>query len=735
MIYAGVIELAEDDMVFVRANTKLAGFYARTPEEMIGASHRQLCYDDASRIYWLEQYRSCLADQRPRNMEFTMAVSGQIRWYYTTLSPITGESVGRPRFAFVTIDITERKRSEEVLRLSEERFRLASQAVPGIVYDWDIVNHQVFRSEGIEQVIGFRADEIPVDNEWWQKRIHPDDYEDQIHFLETVFAGEEDTYETEYRVQHKDGHWVHILDRSFIVRDETGKAVRMIGSSNDISSRKRYEATLLEAQKREQNKVQELEAMLDATPAFVWISHDPESRMMTGNRAAYEAVRMRVGENISKSAPPGQGPSHFIAMKNGVEIPTEELPVQMAASKGIVVRDYEFDLVFNNGEVVHVMGNAQPLFDEDGRSRGAVSAFIDITERKRVEDALRKSEEHFALTLENTSIFLFNQDADLRYTWRHNPVPIFEGEDTIGKTDADLYDAEEAAALILLKRQVLETGQRLRREVELHLDEERHVFDLILGPLKDERGRVTGITGAATDITQMRNLEKQQFEHKTQIEVQRRLQEYRERERREIARDIHDGPIQTLMSALINIQLTKEVIDNAAIQLDLESVSATVRSAVAELRDVVNQLRPPALIRFGLARSIAIHAEDYREKHPDCTIELDLPPVDIQLPEDIILTLFRIYQEALNNVARHAQAGQMSVRYALEPDQVVLEIKDDGVGFNVPEDLLLQTHLGHYGLAGMRERAEAIGGAFYIDSQPGRGATLRAVVPRPSKSQ
>jgi signal transduction histidine kinase len=353
---------------------------------------------------------------------------------------------------------------------------------------------------------------------------------------------------------------------------------------------------------------------LDATPAFVWIAHDRESRIMTGNKHAYEAVRMQPGQNISRSAPPGEGPTHFVAMQNGQEIPTEELPVQMAASKGIVVRDYEFDLVFTNGEVVSVMGNAQPLFDEEGNPRGAVSAFIDITERKRIEKAYRESVQ-------------------------------------------------------------------------------------------------------------------QQAEHKMQIEVQRRLQEYRERERREIARDIHDGPIQTLMSVLIDLQLTKEMIGSSALQLELESTSATVRTAVHELRDVVNQLRPPALIRFGLARSISLHAEDFREKHPGYEIELDLPHKDSEMGEALILTLFRIYQEALNNVVRHAHAGHLRVRYAIENDQAVLEIQDDGKGFSVPKDLLQQTQLGHYGLAGMKERAETVGGEFAVQSKPGAGTTVIVRVP------
>jgi PAS domain S-box-containing protein len=628
-----------------------------------------------------------------------------------------------------THDITTQKMAEEALRLSEERFRLASRAVMGVVYDWDILENRVFRSDGLELVIGYKPGEVPAAPLWWQQRIHPEDYAGHMQHLEEVLSSTDDTYRFEYRVQHRDGHWVYLLDRSYIMRDDNGKPVRLIGSCNDISDRKRYEASLLEAQRRERARVQELEAIMDATPAFVWIAHDRESRFMSGNRMAYEAVRMQPGVNISKSAADHEIPRHFRAMRSGQEIPPEKLPVQIAAAKGIPVTDYEFDLVFDNGEVIHTMGNAYPLFDEEGKPRGSVSAFLNITERKRIEQALRDSEAHFALTLANTSIYLFNQDCELRYTWAHNPVQIFPQASPIGLTDEDYYCVEEAALLTTLKREVLRTGNRLRQEVKLHLGGQLHVFDLILGPLNDEQGTIIGITGAATDITEMRTLQQQQLEQRTQIEVHRRLQEYRERERREIARDIHDGPIQTLMSALINIQITKDIVENAAVQLDLEGISATVRSAVGELRDVVNQLRPPALIRFGLSRSITIHAEDFKDRHPHCQIDLDLPAQDIQMDEDQILTLFRVYQEGLNNIARHAHAKRIQVRYTLTADQAELEIKDDGGGFEVPSDLLEQTNKGHFGLAGMRERAEAVGGFFSVESQPGKGARIRTVIP------
>jgi PAS domain S-box-containing protein len=633
-------------------------------------------------------------------------------------------------------NITERKRMENEIRRkqaelksSEERFRLASRAVPGMFYDWDLTTDLVFRTEGIYDLLGINQEEIDLEVNWWLDRIHPEDGKNIQARLEEILSGGEDMFDAEYRMRHADGHWVYLWDRSFIVRNSKQQAVRMVGSVTDITARKVYEASLQESEQREREKAAELEAIMDAVPAIVWISRDSESRLIDGNRAAFEVLQMKPGENLSKTAPEHEIPRHFRTMRHGHEIPATELPVQLAASKGIDVHDYEFDVAFSDGSVIHLVGNATPLFDEQGRPRGAVSAFIDITARKQAEQALYESDLRFRIALANAPIMVYTMDHNLRYTWVYNPSDYPLVSEIIGRRQEDLNPAPEAVETIALKRQVIETGTGIQQEIISNREGETRYFILNLEPIRDSSELVIGLTGAVLDVTRQRRLEAERQEHLTSLEVQRRLMEYRESERQEIAREIHDGPIQTLVSTLFTLQVSKSALTDPMIQIELEQIGMSLKSAVRELREVVNELRPPSLLRFGLSRAIRIHMEDLRDRHPDLLTELELTDDEGLLPESLCLTLFRIYQESMNNIIRHSQATHTWVSLTFAENQINLEVRDDGKGFNQQDDLASQTESGHFGLAGMKERAQAAGGDLIITSQTGVGTIVHVTVP------
>ncbi len=138
----------------------------------------------------------------------------------------------------------------------------------------------------------------------------------------------------------------------------------------------------------EQKRHEEIVAVLEAVPVGVFIAQDAECRRMVGNRMAYELLRMPPGANVSKSAPEGEMPICWREVKDGRDIPAEDLPMQTAVRTGQPVFDYEFDMLADDGTSRCWLGNAVPLFDETRRSRGAVGAFVDITERKRTGEAL-----------------------------------------------------------------------------------------------------------------------------------------------------------------------------------------------------------------------------------------------------------------------------------------------------------------------------------------------------------
>jgi signal transduction histidine kinase len=145
------------------------------------------------------------------------------------------------------------------------------------------------------------------------------------------------------------------------------------------------------AEKELRERVEEIEALMEAVPAVVLIARDPDCKLITGNRVAHEALRMSKGENISKTAPDGSQPTHFKVMSGGVELLPHELPVQSAA-RGAEARGNEHEVVFSDGERLHLYGNAVPLRDAAGNVRGAISAFVDITARVQAEESLREAD-------------------------------------------------------------------------------------------------------------------------------------------------------------------------------------------------------------------------------------------------------------------------------------------------------------------------------------------------------
>ena len=148
--------------------------------------------------------------------------------------------------------------------------------------------------------------------------------------------------------------------------------------------RVRAEQELRRNEERERVRASELEALMEAVPAAIWIARDPECRVMTGNRTSYEFLKLPTDANPSLAAHNGARPSHFDILVNGNPVPIQSLPVERAA-RGETVSNFEEEIRFQDGTSRHLLGNAAPLLDKRGKPIGAVAAFVDITARKQAE--------------------------------------------------------------------------------------------------------------------------------------------------------------------------------------------------------------------------------------------------------------------------------------------------------------------------------------------------------------
>ncbi len=238
----------------------------------------------------------------------------------------------------------------------------------------------------------------------------------------------------------------------------------------------------------------ELETVLGAVPAVVWVAHDVECRSVTGSRASYEFLRLSVGANPSLTAPAAVRPRHFKVRANGQELAPEELPVQRAA-RGETISDAEMEVVFDDGSSRWLLGNAVPLLDDNGRPRGAVSAFVDVTERKCADAALRASQARLeTLQSELLHVSRLTDMGQMAAALAHEiNQPLASAANYLGacrllleKSPANVHQTDEVRQrLALASDQVVRAGEIIRRtrnflakgETERRLESAREVLE------------------------------------------------------------------------------------------------------------------------------------------------------------------------------------------------------------------------------------------------------------------
>lgn len=259
--------------------------------------------------------------------------------------------------------------------------------------------------------------------------------------------------------------------------------------------------------------------------------------------------------------------------------------------------------------------------------------------------------------------------------------------------------------------------------MQLYIDYSKYILSLIAL-------LIPSLIFLIIQLMRSRRSEKEARENERRVlRTRRYIEQSREDERKRLARELHDGPLQTLYALRMNLAL----VDQSPEQHD-----ATVGEVASELRGLTDTLRSPLLSGYGLGESLRTLTERHRKTSGmsvDLTIEPDLfsDSHTDAIPEQQTTALFRMTQEALSNVARHSRAGHVHVilrRENLKGDEgVSLIIEDDGAGFAMADRLEDLAEKGHYGLLGQRERAEILGGELFVWSAPGQGTRLTAWVP------
>ena len=372
-----------------------------------------------------------------------------------------------------------------------------------------------------------------------------------------------------------------------------------------------------------------------------------------------------------------------------------------------------------DGQRLTALAHANPIHDESsGRLLGAVNVLVDITDRQRAEENLRRQEEVFRSLSASSPVGIFLTDLEGRCTYanpRCQAICSITFEGVLGEVWTSFVHPKEQDQVLEEWFAYTEEGREYSGEFRfINSIEGARWVHVRSSPLFSGDGDLLGHVGTVEDITERKCAEQA-------------LQEIREGERRRLARDLHDVVLQDLAGAVQAVQAAQVESVAPGMDSDLEHAADALRRANQGLRNAIHDLRLEATQPFVRAAKslVELNRQLTPERKIRFMVEGEFPS---ELPEKVGVELLRVLQEALANTRQHSQAQHIEARLRAYRGKVLAEVVDDGRGFN-PEAVW-----GGVGLSGMRERVDALGGELEVRSESGKGTHVIAKVPLPTSN-
>jgi PAS domain S-box-containing protein len=696
--------------------------------------------------------QDAVAGTRPYDLEYrALRPDGTVRWVHSK-GEVRLDEDGQPERMFgVVLDITDRKRADEALRESEERFRQMAENSRDVFWMRDLESLELlYVTPAYERLWGQSIENTYGQSRSWLMNVHSEDRDRLAAAFERQVRGE--YTDNEYRVVWPDGsvHWMR--DRVTPVLNEAGVAYRIFGVIEDISERKQAEEALRDSEER-------YRSLFEGAEDHIFVL-DQDFRYVMVNPSALKAGGFTLEDVV------GKGPRELFP--EDAEFYLSQY--RQAFETGESVR-FERKLRFPDG--THWFSvTLSPIKNAQGRVIALTGISRDITERKQVEEALRRHMVQLEVVRETGLEITAQLDLDiLLNTIVSRAIGLLGG----GVGGIYLYRPEqevlewavavgpELAPLgtVLhrgegLSGKAWEAGKSLAVDDYQHWEGRAAIYDgypftavaavpirwgdEFLGVLNvlDEPPRTFSpsdldaltmfTTQAAIAIKNARLFEEVESGHKQLRNLAGYLQNAREEERTHIAREIHDEFGQALTALRIDLSWCAKRLSPERTDLveKVNDMSDLVDATIQMVRRVATELRPGLLDDLGLVAALEWQAQDFCER---AGIAYDLALGDeeavLDLDRDLATAMFRVFQETLTNVARHAGATEIRVTLEERDDELLLIVRDNGRGISKrqvsgPRSL---------GLMGMRERIRLWGGDVMFKGVPGKGTTVTVRVP------
>ena len=509
-----------------------------------------------------------------------------------------------------------------------------------------------------------------------------------------------------------DGREIAIEFVSNVYSEDNAKMIQC--NIRDISGRMNVEETLIDCE-------QEYRNLFDHSREAIIVS-GPDGKVIDTNPAAVKMFGLQFRED----------------MLGKPSIKVYANPEQRAAifkelnAKGYA-ENFEVELIKQDGSGQHIFALANTVLhkDEQGQIIQAEAMLIDITERKQTEEALRQSIENFRALAENASDgILIGTGEEGRHVYANRRAVEITGypfEELLKTQIRDLACPDEFPKIIDRHRKRL-AGQEVTKPYETAIINKDGIKVLIeISPSKTIWQKEPANMVIIRDITERKRFERElKNSHDTLLNLSMHIEEAREIERAKIAMNLHDDLGQKLTALNFDLGwLKKKLTESQPEVLDkLNSMAELLMDTIESIQTISTELRPGILDDLGLISAVEWQLEEF-EKRTNISYELTITPKEFVLSSDISVLIFRIMQETLTNIARHANATIVKIDLTKNENTIRLIVIDNGRGIKRTEI----NDPKSFGIIGMKERVKSFGGSFHIQGAEGKGTKIVINIP------